>query len=114
MGMGSGRHQVSRRAGLGSVVTYAQARTDHEYLWAYGPMEDISGAYVDQDDLKLLLECPTKTTARDCYERQIIAWFQRGPEVGAGEGWQTDPKVREIGSRYCFTEELNHLEHVED
>ena len=50
------------------MITYQQAREDHEYLWGtYGPAYDITGAYVDQDDLKRLLESPMKKTALACY-----------------------------------------------
>ena len=92
-------------------MTYRQARADHEYLWAYGPMEDISGAYVDQDDLKLLLESPNKVTARRCYESQIIAWFQNGPDKSSrgGDGWKTDQMVREIAARYGSEDDLGCL-----
>lgn len=51
---------------------YNQARADHEYLWdTYAPASDMTGAYVDQDDLEKLLKNPTKKTAVECYEAQI-------------------------------------------
>lgn len=92
-------------------MTYEQARADHEYLWAYGEMEDISGAYVDQGDLKRLLESPNKVTARQCYESQIIAWFEIGPDKTSqgGDGWKTDPMVYEIAQRHNCENELDSL-----
>lgn len=83
-------------------LTYAQARADHEYLWkTYGPASDMTGGYVDSDDLKKLLENPTKATARDCYAAQVTRWLTVGPEThGVPDGWQNDPKVREIAIRH--------------
>jgi hypothetical protein len=91
-------------------VTYEQARKDHEYLWSIAPAEDMTGGYMDQDDLKKLLRNPTKATARECYVDQIHYWFQVGPDGtggsrrghGLGEGrvpWH-DKKVREIAERH--------------
>jgi len=61
------------------VITYEQARKDHEYLWSiYGPAYDMAGGYVDQEDLVRLLESPTKATARKCYCKQIDHWFEAG------------------------------------
>lgn len=92
-------------------MTYNQIRSDHEYLWAYGEAEDVSGAYVDQDDLKRLLRSPNKITAQQCYESQIIYWFNIGPDKSsrAGSGWKTDPMVREIARRYDSIEALDRL-----
>ena len=86
-----------------SRVSYEQARADHEYLWeTYAPASDMTGGYVDSDDLKTLLESPTKATARDCYVRQIHYWFEAGPDllVASNEEWRSDPRVREICSRH--------------
>lgn len=85
-------------------VTYEQARADHEYLWGtYAPAHDMTGAYVDQEDLAKLLRSPTKETAAKCYIAQIEYWFQRGPDTD-NDDWKTDPKVHEIAERhYCDT-----------
>ena len=32
-------------------MTYEQAFKDHEYLWKIGPGYDMTGGYVDQEDL---------------------------------------------------------------
>lgn len=82
-------------------MSYDQARADHEYLWeTYAPAEDMTGAYVDQDDLARLLKSPTKATARDCYCDQIHHWFQVGPEQGATGNWRSDSAVFEIAERH--------------
>lgn len=88
------------------MATYEQARADHEYLWeTYGPAYDMTGGYVDQEDLDKLLKRPTKATARDCYQNQIRYWFDVGPDpADRGDEWKTDPKVADIAERYgCET-----------
>lgn len=64
-----------------ALISYEQARADHEYLWSIGPAYDMTGGYVDQDDLSLLHASPNKKTARDVYRRQILYWFQVGPSI---------------------------------
>ena len=93
-----------------AVVTYRQARADHEYLWStYGPASDMPDGYVDSGDLEKLMEPPTKATAARVYEDQTRYWFQVGPEphglVARMDGpWNrrlvADPKVAEIADRY--------------
>lgn len=83
-------------------MTYKQAYDDHSYLWeTYGPAYDMTGGYVDQEDLATLLKSPTARTAQSCLERQIGYWFQAGPESMERESinWQ-DPKIIEIAERY--------------
>ena len=86
------------------MITYEQARKDHEYLWkTYGSDEDMTGAYVDSDDLERLLKNPAKTTARQCYADQIRYWFEAGPDPsnnGDGRDWRSDPIVSAISDRY--------------
>lgn len=79
-------------------VSYEQAREDHEYLWSIAPANDMTGGYVDQEDLGRLLKSPTKATARDIYVNQILYWFQAGPQEAdaAGEVPWSDPRVVEI------------------
>lgn len=87
-------------------ISYEQAREDHEYLWDIGAADDMTGAYVDQEDLARLLRSPTKATARDCYCDQIAHWFQVGPDTRGGasskaeDHIETDPTVREIAIRH--------------
>lgn len=87
------------------MVSYEQARKDHEYLWSIGPANDMTGGYVDQEDLAKLLRNPTKSTARACYVSQIRHWLQNGPERVRGPSnvadlIASDPSVAEIAERY--------------
>lgn len=83
-------------------ISYEQARADHEYLWSIAPANDMTGGYVDQEDLSKLLKSPTKATARDIYMNQIIYWFHAGPQDDdqAGEVPWDDPRVVEIALRH--------------
>ena len=91
-------------------LTYEQARADHEYLWmTYAPAADMTGGYVDQDDLDKLLKSPTKRTATACYVSQIKYWFQIGPDDQfgrIGNSWKGDPEVLEIAIRYDHADEV--------
>lgn len=84
-------------------ATYEQAYADHSYLWkTYGPASDMTGAYVDQEDLERLLRSPTKATARDCLVDQIEYWFFTGvdrlnPDAPDPEN---DERFKEIADRY--------------
>lgn len=89
--------------------TYEEARQDHEYLWSFGPAEDMTGAYVDQEDLKELLENPTKATARKCYIRQIEYWLIQGPEKDVIDTWKYSKAVAEIAETYGCLEDLVRL-----
>ena len=88
------------------AVTYEQARADHEYLWeSFGPADDMSGGYVDQDDLAKLMKSPTKATAKDVYSSQIQYFLQVGPDRMGSKyafDWRDDPVVREIAERHGF------------
>ena len=92
-------------------MTYVQARKDHEYLWStYAPADDMTGGYVESDDLERLLVNPTKATARQCYEDQIAYWFQAGPDkLTPCDGWQDDPEVRAIAERHFAMDRLERL-----
>ncbi len=79
-------------------ITYEQAKSDHAYLWSIGRALDMTG-YVDQGDLKKLLDNPTKSTAKDCFIRRIAYWFQEGPERDK-QNWKDDRRVDEIRARY--------------
>ncbi len=89
-------------------MTYEQAYKDHQYLWkTYGAADDMTGGYVDQEDLDRLLKSPTKAVAKLCLCRQIDYWFQVGPDDGvdipgnkAPQLIILDPIVREIAERH--------------
>lgn len=81
------------------MSSYDQAFKDWDYLWTtYGEAHDMTGGYVDQDDLKKLLRSPTKATAASCLISQIGYWFSVGPD-----GLHPDPEdaiLCEIAERY--------------
>ena len=87
-------------------MTYDQAHKDHTYLWSIGAPEDMTGGYVDQQDLKKLLDSPTKKTAKECLYSQINYWFEFGPDPfelpsGNPDWWiHNDKKVKEIALRH--------------
>ena len=86
-------------------MNYDQAYKDHCYLWSIAPADDMTGAYVDQDDLDKLLESPNKKTAKECLCKQINYWFQVGPDpFDANPDPQyhidNDPVVAEIAERH--------------
>ncbi|HJV53066.1 MAG TPA: hypothetical protein VJ652_16485 [Noviherbaspirillum sp.] len=94
-------------------ITYEQAYADHAYLWAIAPAEDMTGGYVDQDDLKRLLRSPTKATARDCLCGQIDYWFQKGPDLSRRDhtDWRTlldeHPRLAVIAKRYGHGDDID-------
>lgn len=86
------------------MITHEQAFKDRQYLWkTYGAAYDMTGGYVDSDDLEKLLEKPNKRTARACLINQIEYWFQRGPDRFHGESqddYREDRRVIIIAERY--------------
>lgn len=96
-------------------MSYKQMRADHEYIWKkYGAAFDMSGAYVDQDDLDKLLKNPTRATAERCYYTQLIYYFQTGPDTADLDNFtiediKNDPKIIEIANRLGMLDELDEL-----
>lgn len=83
---------------------YDQALSDWQYLWeVYGPAADMTGGYVDQNDLLKLLKSPTKKTATGCLESQIIHWFQAGPELGSNSPDPEDKRLQKIAADYGYS-----------
>lgn len=88
-------------------MTYEEVYADWKYLWDIAPANDMTGGYVDQDDLKRMLKNPSKKTAVYCMKRQMEYWFQAGPD-----GFEVCrdykslcedvPKVEEIRIKYDF------------
>jgi hypothetical protein len=74
--------EVFKNRKIVAKVTYDQALADHKTLWSIDAASDMTGGYVDQNDLATLLKSPTKATARDCLESQICYWFSNGTEDG--------------------------------
>ena len=86
------------------AITYEQARADHEYLWDIGAACDMTGGYVDQEDLARLLKSPSKSTARRLYCNQIAYWFDVGPDPNGQSAipWD-DPMICEIANRHAIS-----------
>ena len=87
-------------------MTYEQAYKDHKYLWAIAPANEMTGGYVDQDDLDRMLKKPTKTTAKACLCAQIDYWFANGVDNNddtrtAADMAEDDPHVQDIADRHC-------------
>ena len=61
-------------------MKYEQALKDHDFLWRIDSAYDMTGGYVDQNDLDKLLRSPTKKTAKECLCNQIVYWFDSGVE----------------------------------
>ena len=61
-------------------MKYEEVYDDWKYLWNIAGAKDMTGGYVDQEDLDMLLANPTKSTAKYCLERQIGYWYEVGPD----------------------------------
>lgn len=84
-----------------SRITHEQAYFDRQYLWkTFGPARDMTGGYVDQDDLEALLRRPTKEEAARCLRSQITYWFEVGPDSFYGEVDREDPTLLAIAERH--------------
>lgn len=94
-------------------ITYEVAYRDRQYLWSISPARDMTGGYVDQEDLERMLKTPTKAMAAKCLRAQIEYWFERGTESGAerhvSELLESDDEIRAIYSRH-----VSRLEDLED
>ena len=96
-------------------MAYKQTFNDHCYLWKIAPARDMTGGYVDQEDLDRMLKNPTKKQATNCLEDQIDYWFQIGPDLaicastqGAAPWWR-DRRVKAIARRYYMEDEQEEL-----
>lgn len=87
-------------------MTYEELYADWEYLFKkVGCAEDMTGGYVDSEDLEELLKKPTKSTAKKCLNRQIDYWFR------AGIQFDYDLKGRSI---FDLIEEYPKIEEIAD
>lgn len=70
---------------------FHQVHSDRAFLWCnLGPARDMTGGYVDQDDLELILSNPTKATARKILINHIRYWFDKGTENNPFSGcWRS-------------------------
>lgn len=88
-------------------MTYEQTYKDWKFLFDIDPAYDMTGGYVDSEDLEELLKNPTKKTAKRCLSRQINYWF----DVGIQKGFENEttmpselvdeyPEISEIAERH--------------
>ncbi len=90
-------------------MNYEETYKDHKYLFDIGPASDMTGGYVDSEDLGYMLKNPSKKGAVRCLSRQIDYWFQVGTENGVGfndgkmpcELVDEYPLIKEIADRHC-------------
>lgn len=87
-------------------MTYEEVYKDWEYLWDISSASDMTGGYVDQEDLAKLLKSPTKATAKACLLSQINYWFESGTEDYLG-GYSSllveYPEIADIRDKYnCY------------
>ena len=86
------------------MITYEQAFKDHAYLWeTYAAAADMTGGYVDQEDLARMLRKPTKNTARKCLCNQIQHWFSAGTDDDlfiVDDAIALDSRLMEIADRH--------------
>ena len=98
------------------MTTYGEVFSDWERLWSIAPANDMTGAYVDQDDLDKLLRSPNKRTAKDCLNRQIYHWFEAGVESGGETGIPASevilrhPEIEDIAGKYGYGHLLSEPE----
>lgn len=86
-------------------MSYKEVRKDWEILWAICPANDMTGAYVDSEDLSSMLETPTKKMAEQCMNRQIIYWLEQGIEdtiQTLDELLVRYPRIESIANKYGF------------
>lgn len=89
-------------------MTYEELYADWKYLFKHvGFADDMTGAYVDSEDLDELLKSPTKATAKKCLNRQIDYWFQAGIQFDCDLKGKSIfdlikdyPKIKEIAERH--------------
>jgi F420-0:gamma-glutamyl ligase-like protein len=95
-------------------MTYDSVYRDWDYLFhTVGHASDMTGGYVDSEDLDRLLKNPSKATAKKCMSCQIDYWFQVGIEYnhehkrkGVYDLLEEFPRIEEIAKR--------HLKDLED
>lgn len=89
-------------------MTYDELYKDWDYLFnKIGVADDMTGGYVDSEDLEMLLKKPTKATAKMCLWRQLDYWFQAGMEYSNEHERKTIedlieeyPKIETIADKY--------------
>jgi len=91
-------------------MTYEQVLKDWQVLFEdIGMARDMTGGYVESEDLIKLLKSPSRATAKDCLKRQIKYWLEKGPDFNFINGGvktyqeicEEYPIVRKIENRYA-------------
>lgn len=89
-------------------MKYKEVYEDHRFLWSIGPANDMVVGYCSDNDLQLMLSCPTKNMAKLCLIRQMMWWFSEGLANDNGKGIDPHefenkyPRIRKIAERYEF------------
>ena len=89
-------------------MTYDEMYADWKYLFKkVACADDMTGGYVDSEDLDELLAKPTKGTAKGILSRQIDYWFAKGIEYSREHEGKSIfdlaeqyPKIEEIADRH--------------
>ena len=98
-------------------MTYDDVYKDWNYLFhAVGHAYDMTGGYVDSDDLDRLIKKPSKSTAKQCMKGQIDYWFNAGLEYqiehdrkGIYDLMEEFPRIEEIAKRHSkYLEDCRH------
>lgn len=90
------------------MATYEEVYADWKTLWDIGPASDMTGGYVDQEDLARLLRNPSKATAKRCLQSQIHYWFQKGPdtvsdgEISAEKAIKDNSAAKKVAIKYGY------------
>ena len=88
-----------------------QSRIDYEYIVkTYGPVIDFTGSGMEDSQLNLMLDKPTKDSAFKCYKERIEHLFENG--YGGGQDIlksydaplpvSEDLRLQEIGSNMIY------------
>lgn len=89
-------------------MTYEEVYKDWDYLFnTISHANDMTGGYVDSEDLEALLKKPSKSTAKKCLVCQINYWFDAGIEYSNEHKGKTVfdlineyPEILVIADRY--------------
>lgn len=89
-------------------MTYDEMYKDWKYLFkTVGCADDMTGGYVDSEDLDELLKSPSKATAKKCLSRQIDYWFSIGIQYDVSHKGkdiynliEDYPKIKGIAERH--------------
>ncbi|MGR5328591.1 hypothetical protein [Photobacterium damselae] len=90
------------------MAKYEEVYSDWEYLFkTVGFADDMTGGYVDSEDLEDLLKNPSKKTAKGILFRQIDYWYSEGIEYSNEHKNKTVfdlieeyPRIAEIADAY--------------